>query len=140
MEIDIKFGAEQFHFNLHQELIVNEGVINKEIKEQPNAYAFLAMLHKKLIRTKAEAEAQMEKKYAEIYKKYKEKTNPDTGRIYDKEYAHHIAIANPAYQAKLEKFIEASANVNDIEVCVKSFEQRANLIQTLSANIRKESY
>lgn len=139
MKFNITFGKETFEFHLGQEMIVDENIINKEIKEQPNSYAFLSMLQKKLLRVMLDAEKEMEKKYSEVYNKYKEKTNNLTGRVYDKDYAQHIANANPKYQERKDLYIKAKADYEQVSSAVKSFEQRAFLIQTLSANIRRES-
>lgn len=138
MNINISFGKEQYVFNLYEEAVVSEVVINKEIKEQPTSYAFLTMLQTRLNRVVADAEKEMEKKYSEVYNRYKEKVNDATGRVYDKDYASHIANANPGYQRKKEAFIKAKEDLGIVSTCVKAFEQRAFLIQTLSANIRKE--
>lgn len=137
MVVNVTFGSEQFIINLYEELVVDENTINKEIKEQPNHYAFLGMLYKKLIRLAADTEKEMEKKFSEVYVKYKEKINDNTGRVYDKEYAQHIANASPKYQELRTKFLKLKADAGDVDVCVKAFEQRKDLIQTLSANIRK---
>lgn len=138
MRVKVSFGKELFEFNLNEELIVNENKINTEVKEQPNSYAFLSMLAKKLLRVYKDSEKQMEKKFSELYVKYKKKLNPATQRPYDKDYAYHIANSNPDYQELKDKFLKAKSDYDTIETCVKSFEQRAFLIQTLSANIRKE--
>ena len=138
MRINITFGGEQFQFNLADELVVNENRINSEIMEQPTSYAFLTTLLTKLIREKEEAEKNLEVQFSKVYNRYKEKLNELTGRPYDKEYAHHIATANPSVVIKREIFIKAKHDVGIISSAVKSFEQRSFLIQTLSANIRKE--
>lgn len=139
MQITINYGDETYSFNLNDELIVTEETVNREIKIQSNSYAFISMLHKKLLINKDKAEKEMEKRFSDIFIKYKEKINPVTQRPYDKEYVTHIANANPGYQKRKDDFIEAKHQYETIGTCVKAFEQRAFLIQTLSANIRKEN-
>jgi len=137
MDIKISYGSETFEFNLFKELVVDENKINQEIQDQPSAYAFLSMLHKKLFRISKDKKAQMEKSFARAYMKYKSQTDSDTGRLYPKESAKEMATKNPEYNMAIKSYLVAEENFGIIEACVKSFEQRASLIQTLSANIRK---
>ena len=139
MNVNITYGNETFKFNLIQESKIDRDVINKEITEQPSIYGFLTMLQTRIFNEMNFTERLMEKTYSKIYNKYKEEVNPQTGRIYDKEYVEQLVISNKEFQLKRREFLELKADYNIITVCVKTFEQRANLIQTLSANIRKES-
>lgn len=138
MNINLTIGQEQFQFNLYEELVISEEKVNSEIKEQPSVYAFLTTLHKRLVKEMMLAEKEMEKSFSDIYNRYKERVNDNTGRVYDKDYAHHIANANPGFNRARTKFIKAKYDVGVIDSAIKSFEQRFSLIQTLSANLRKE--
>lgn len=138
-KVDITYGDEQFVFDMSDELRIDREKINSEIKEQPSSYLFLVMLYEKLLNEADIAEADMENVYSRIYKTYKERINESTGRVYDKEYTEHIANASPKYQRAKDKFLKLKGQVGILRACVKSYEQRAFLIQTLSANIRKES-
>jgi len=137
MNVKFSYGDEEYSFNLFSELVVNENVINKEIKEQPSSYAFLGMLHKKLIRIAKDKERQAEKIWSGLYIMNKEKLDDLTGRPTTNELAKEKATYAKKYQEAIKAQIAAEHNAGVIEVCVKSFEQRSNLIQTLSANIRK---
>lgn len=137
MAVSITYGSEKFSFNLFSELVVDENKINYEAKVQPSAYAFLGMLHKKLIRRAKDKEREMDKTYATMYIKFKEKIDERTGRPTANELAKERAIASSRYQTSWKEYIEANHDANIIGVCVSSFEQRKDLIQTLSANIRK---
>lgn len=137
MNIMIVHGDETFRFNLNEEVIVNENRINSEIKEQPSAYAFLGMLHKKLIRKAKDKERTMKKIYAVMYIKFKGEIDEQTNRPTANELAKEKAIASPRYQRSVKEYIRVQHESEVLEVCVLSFEQRSSLIQTLSANIRK---
>jgi hypothetical protein len=137
MEINISYGKEDFSFNLNSELVIDENKINHEAQVQPSSYAFLNMLWKKLIRASKQAEKKMEKKEAELFIKYKGTIDETTGKKNANETARARVLVNPAYISLQEQFIEAEHQAMVIEVCVKAFEQRSNLIQTLSANLRK---
>jgi len=137
MEINISYGKEEFSFNLNNELVIEENRINYEAQVQPSSYAFLNMLYKKLLRSMKEIEKRMEKKEAQLFIKYKGERDEDTGKKNANETARAKVLMNPAYTAVQEEFMEAEHQAMVIEVCVKAFEQRVNLIQTLSANLRK---
>jgi len=139
MNISIRYGNEKFHFNLFEETKIDENKINYEIKIQPSIYGFLGMLHKKLFRIAKDKKVEMEKIYAKLYVRFKKQIDPETQRLYPKETAQYRATKNSEYQNKIKEYHDAEEKANIIEICTKSFEQRSNLIQTLSANIRKEN-
>lgn len=139
MKVKIIFKSESIKFNLFEELVVDEETINKEIQEQPSSYAFLAMLHVKLIRVAKDKKAEMEKEYAKKYTKFKSTIDEETNRLYPKEYAKEMAIKSDSFNEAIQVYHQAEENAGIIGACVKSFEQRKDLIQTLSANLRKPS-
>ena len=136
MDINVSYGKEDFSFNLSGELAIDENIINREVKEQPSSYAFLNMLYKKLIRAFKEAEKKMERKYSQLFLKYKQEKE-DSGRSLNNDSVKAKINIDPVYNELWNEFIEAEHQAMVLEVCVKAFEQRVNLIQTLSANLRK---
>lgn len=139
MDVSISYGDEDFHFNLFAELVIDENTINNELMVQPSSYAFLSMLHKKVLRIAKDKKAETEKIYANKYVLYKKQIDTDTNRQNPKETAKELAIRSKDYQNSLQEYHKAEEDAGIIEVCVKAFEQRKDLIQTLSANIRKSS-
>lgn len=139
MNISIFFGDETFKFNLNSEVVVNENKINQEIQDQPSAYAFLGMLYKKLVRKAQDKKREMEKTYGIMFIKFKSQTDLQTNRPTANDLAKEQAIVSSRYQKAVIEYIEAQHESEILEVCVKSFEQRSSLIQTLSANIRKNN-
>lgn len=137
MEISISYGTERFNFNLYQELVVNERNINHELMVQPTSYAFLSLLHKKLYRKQKDMEQELNKIYAKLYIRFKEESQVEVYRV-NKDYIDQKVIKHKDYQAALSAYNSAESDCKIIETCVRSFEQRKDLIQTLSANIRKE--
>lgn len=138
MEVKIKFEGQVFKFNLNEELSINPDRINQELKEQPSHYAFLLLLQSKLLVYKEDREREMERVYAEKYSKYCEKINPKTNRPYADKLAKEMAIASTDYQEAHKKFLSSKKDLGIIQACVKGFDQRFSLIQTISANLRKE--
>ena len=138
MDISIHFGDEKFRFNLFEELVVNENKINTELKEQPSAYGFISMLQKKLIRRMKDREREKDKIYGRLYLKYRGEIAEETQRYTSDDVAKQKVIISPEYQKALGELIEAEEEVGIITSCVRSFEQRSDLIQTIAANLRKE--
>jgi hypothetical protein len=139
MKINLKIDKELIDFNLFEELAINKDKINTEIKGQPSAYGFLGMVHKRLIKVYEEKELERKKFYAKLYIKFKAEKDSSTGRPNSKEAAEALIESNLVYLDKVREVIEAKYKTGRLEVCVKSFEQRANLIQTIAANLRKDS-
>jgi|LSQX01.2.fsa_nt_gb hypothetical protein len=139
MNIRIKMGPEIFRFNLFEELKVNENFINDEIASQPTIQGFLGTLFVKLDRIKSDKEAEVEKVYAELFVKYKGEVDKEIGRFPSDDMAKQKVLKSERYQKALAAHIEAKENAQLIKNCLETFEQRAFLIQTLSANIRKSS-
>lgn len=136
--VRIKWGKEVVKFNLHDELVINEDKISREAMEQPSVYGFLSMLQKKLIRRKDDLENRSERIKAIVFLRAKKTIDQYTKRPVSKEFAEYTATADEDYQDSLEILSKAKEDVGTITSCLRSFEQRANLIQTVSANSRKE--
>ncbi len=137
MKVSLELGDEKYIFNLYEELSIREFHISDELKEQAKNYAFLGMLHKKLIKIVKDQKIQLDKKFGEIYIKYK--SQPGEGsRAKSKDLAIAETEKDKIYLMALKKYHTAEHNKDIIEICVRAFEQKKDLIQTLSANVRKE--
>lgn len=140
MNIAISMGGEKLSFNLFEELRIDEKTINKEITEQPSYYAFLAVLVVKLNKKVIDLEKEVNKLYAELFIDYKKDIDSSTNRPYSNDHVEAFIVSDKDYQKALKKYHEAIQDKNLIEACSKSFEQRADLIKSLNANVRKEKY
>lgn len=54
------------------------------------------------------------------------------------DLAEAMVTKSKEYQDKYKEFLSVSADVDILEVCVRAFEQRSMLMQTVSANIRRD--
>jgi hypothetical protein len=138
MNVAIRYGREKFSFNLYEEIVIDENIITEEAKNQPTNYAFLTMLHKKLTRYCKDLELEMKKEYSKQMEKIRSEKDPSTGRPPSKDVCDVKIQASPSYQEKCRELISAEHNAEVIKVCVTSFEQRKDILQTISANLRKE--
>ncbi len=138
MNIEIKWQGELIKYNLHEEMVIDPDKITHEALMQPSAYAFLAMLHKKLARHVAQLETEMKREYSRAYIKYKGMNNPKTNRPYSDDLCKEKANISRDYKKAEDTFIEARGQESLIYACVRAFEGRQQMIQTISANTRKE--
>ena len=137
MNIIVKYGDEKFKFNLFEEAQINEDIIQKELLEQPSAYGFLGLLHEKLKKKAADVETTCKRKYAELYVEFKGQTGNLSGRPPSDDLVREKININEEYMNLEDELNNIREKVGLISVCVKTFEQRASLIQTISANNRK---
>lgn len=138
MNISIKYGTEKFTFNLGTELKITEDRINFELKEQPSSYAFLSLLHKKLLRSLNDKLLEKDKEYGRLFNGRKDDTNPDTGKPYNDELCKNYALKHDDYMEVALEVNILREKVGVLETAIRAFEMRKDMIQTLSANIRGE--
>jgi len=129
----------KIRFNLFDELIINEQVVNRELSEQPTAYAYLGILHKKLNRMVKSQEMEVEKIYSKVFLESKETLNPLTNRVHSQDTIKEMVKSNAKYRSAIKKLHDLEYDKDLIYVCLNSFEQRASMIQSISANNRKIS-
>lgn len=140
--VRIEFEGEKFLFNLAKEVRIVRLHLDREIIEHPPIYGFLTTLHKKLILKTKEAELELEKVCAERFLFYlmstKSRYYKDMGATPNSTTAKELVKKDIEYLKIAQECIKLNGNKEIIEACVKAFEQRAFLLQTLSANNRKQ--
>lgn len=138
LDVSIKYGGEIIRFNLGNELKIDEGRINDELMEQPSYYGFLTLLNNRLERVENDKKAELSKISSKLLIEFKQEKDPTTGRGYSNEVAKALVENQKEYQEALEDYHKAKENKGIISSCVESFNQRSYLLQTLSANVRRE--
>lgn len=139
MQITIEWQKERFRFNLFEELRIDSDQLEYEITQQPSSYAFINMLWKKLVLAAEEAKVNWEKAESKEFVRYKKLINDDTGRPYSDDQAKAYAKASRITASAFDIYRDFKNQANVLETCVKGFEMRSGLLQTLSANQRKEN-
>lgn len=134
MNVSLEIDGKPYKFNLDLQLAIIETKLSTQIKEQPRAYAFLCML-----RNKVKIE----------YKKAVKELDRHKNSLYHAEVAKDAkakvtnvknAVAVNKQVIAMENKIEELENLRSVlDICVTSFEQRKDLLQTLSSNLRQES-
>lgn len=138
MDMVFSYGEELFKFNLYQELIIDENILDEELKSQPQSVAFLGLLSSKLNRYLKDEIIESKKSEAELKIKYKSEGLPGIDRPTKDDMLAKIDTL-PKIIKHRRKINKLEEHVADINTCLKSFETRTFMLQTLSANTRSKS-
>lgn len=138
LQVHIKYGKEVIKFNLWQELRIDEDKLNSELTKQANKYGFLLMLHKKLLTQFEELKVNRKEVFGRLFSEAKKSIVKATGRPMSDDTAKIWVEAHKDYTHITRQCIKAKDDADAIFACVRAFEQRKDLIQSLSSNIRNE--
>ena len=132
--ISVKYKGKLVTINITKELSIDENIINSQLKNIPSSYAFLCLLRDNLIKKRDTLEREKNIAYSKAWLFYKESDN----RL-NNDTANHKAMVNPKYLSIEERYLKAVHKANKLISICRAYESRERLIQTLSANIRKQS-
>lgn len=132
--ISVKYKGKLVTINITKELSIDENIINSQLKNIPSSYAFLCLLRDNLIKKRDTLEREKNIAYSKAWLFYKESDN----RL-NNDTANHKAMVNPKYLSIEERYLEAVHKANKLISICRAYESRERIIQTLSANIRKQS-
>jgi len=132
--VRILYKGKRVKINITDELAINEQTINSQLKEIPSSYSFILMLRSNAIKERNLLDRQKEIAYSEAYLFYKN----SKAQGMTNEMANHKANTSPKYISLYEKWLKACNKASILDDICKSFESRERIIQTLSANLRKE--
>ena len=132
--ISVKYKGKLVTINITKELSIDENIINSQLKNIPSSYAFLCLLRDNLIKKRDTLEREKNIAYSKAWLFYKESDN----RL-NNDTANHKAMVNPKYLSIEERYLKAVHKANKLMSICRAYESRERIIQTLSANIRKQS-
>lgn len=132
--ISVKYKGKIVTINITKELSIDENMINSQLKNIPSSYAFLCLLRDNLIKKRDTLEREKNIAYSKAWLFYKESDN----RL-NNDTANHKAMVNPKYLSIEERYLKAVHKANKLISICRAYESRERIIQTLSANIRKQS-
>lgn len=132
--ISVKYKGKIVTINITKELSIDENIINSQLKNIPSSYAFLCLLRDNLIKKRDTLEREKNIAYSKSWLFYKESDN----RL-NNDTANHKAMVNPKYLSIEERYLKAVHKANKLISICRAYESRERIIQTLSANIRKQS-
>ena len=132
--LKVRYQGKIIRINRTKELSINESIINSQLKDSPSSYAFLCMLKNKYIKERDKLDREKEIAYSEAWLYYKSsdsKMNNDT--------ANHKANTNKKYISIYNKWQKISNIVENLISICRAYENRENILRTISANLRKEN-
>lgn len=132
--ISVKYKGKLITINITKELSIDENIINSQLKNIPSSYAFLSLLRDNLIKKRDALEREKNIAYSKAWLFYKESDN----RL-NNDTANHKALVNPKYLSVEERYLKAVHKANKLISICRAYESRERIVQTLSANIRKQS-
>ena len=132
--ISVKYKGKIVTINITKELSIDDNIINSQLKNIPSSYAFLCLLRDNLIKKRDTLEREKNIAYSKAWLFYKESDN----RL-NNDTANHKAMVNPKYLSIEERYLKAVHKANKLISICRAYESRERIIQTLSANIRKQS-
>lgn len=133
-KLKVRYNGKVIEIDVTKELSINENIINSQLKESPSSYAFLCMLRNKYIKERDELEREKNIAYSEAWLYYKSsdsRMNNDT--------ADHKANTNKKYISLCERHQKIASKAEDLISICRAYENRENILRTISANIRKEN-
>lgn len=135
--IDITYGGKRFRFNIWEEVKITEANVESEIKGQASRYAFVFTLHKKLLAKFETKKHERKAAFGRLLSQAKSKVQKN-GRPYTDDAAKGWVESHKEYVGLTRECIQIREQADVLLGCVRAFEQRKDLIQTLSSNLRKE--
>ena len=131
--ISFKYKGKLVTINISRELEINENIINSQLKNIPSNYAFLCLLRDKIIKRRDKLEKEKDYAQSKAWLYYKESDN----RL-NNDTVSHKALTSKIYIKANDKYLKALDKANRFISICKAYESRERIIQTLSANIRKQ--
>ena len=137
--IRIRYGKERFIFNLYDEAKIDMEMLDSEIKGTPSKYGFLLLLHKKLLTQFEEAKIEKDRIWGTLYLASKGKIGSNN-RPYNEDSCKAYADKHKNYIKAKFICIQIKQDADHIYSAIRTLEMKANLLQTLSSNKRKETF
>lgn len=122
-----------YKLDIIKELQINPSRINSELTEQPSSYYLLCLIKNHAVSERDRLEVERDASFSKAYIAAKE-----SGPNVNNDTAEHKARKSKAYVLAFEAYIQAKEEAQNLMDICRAFEQRSNLIQTISSNIRKE--
>ncbi len=132
-EITVSYRGKIYTINITQELAIDENILNQQLKNIPSNYAFLCLLRDKSIKQRDKLERDKELAYAKAWVYYKESDS----RV-SNELATNKALTNNSYREIEARYLKALDKANRLISICKAYESRERILQTISANTRRQ--
>jgi hypothetical protein len=131
--LSVVYKGKKIDINITKELSIDENLIDSQLKNQPSNYAFLSLLRDDYIKKRDKLEAEKDYQYSNIWLYYKTSDN----RL-NNDTVHNKVITNIKYQDILSRYQKVSDKANKLISICRAYETRERILQTISANLRKQ--
>jgi len=132
MDISLVINGDKIKFNLFKELVINPNILNRELRDQSISHSFLVIAHKNMVKSLSDHELEVKRYTAKKWTDLKGGEGRQT-----KDDLRQRIEADPRYIMMQKKSIKLTYQKDILEACIRSFEQRSSMLQTLSANTRR---
>lgn len=128
----VSYNGKIYHIDLAEELAIDENMVNTSLKKSPSNYSLLVIIRDRLIYKRDKLEKEKDAAYSKAWLYYKESSNINN------EMASHKAEGNSAYKGAMERYLKAKHKADELIALCRAYENRENILRTLSANLRKQ--
>lgn len=128
------YNGKKYEVDLTKELKIDEATINTQLKDLPSNYLFLCLQRDKAIQQRDKLERERDEAYSKAWIFYK-----DADSRMNNEMVSHKASTNQKYISLNKSYQKAAYKANKLISICKAYESRERILQTLSANLRKQS-
>lgn len=141
--LNVDINGREVTINISQELRIEQSDLNEELMKQPLSYHFISSLLNEATFQYKSAVAQREKIFGEIFTT--EKESKETGyyknhfKSPSDDFATAAAHKSLRYQKAIRREILAEKNMLDLKSAVFAFQQRLQVLEQISINIRREN-
>lgn len=131
-QLTIYYRGKKHIINVSSELAVSPHIINKQLEQAPSNYAFLCLLRDKYVFRRDKLERSKMVAYSKAWVFYKEAGNTPN------DLADNKAATHPKYISISERLDKLNYKVNRLISICRAYESRDRILQTISANLRKQ--
>ncbi len=133
--ISVTYNNQTIKIDVGKELSISTTQLNSELKQLPSNYAYLCLVRDSYIFKRDKLEKEKNQAYAEAWIYYKESSNPPlVNDMVDKK-----AMVNKKYIEANDKYIKIVFKTNQLISLCEAYRSREKILQTLSANLRKNN-
>lgn len=139
IRITIKRGGKReiVKFNLNKELEIEEAFIDQELNKNVSKYGFIGICLAKVSKQRKLKELEKKRIYAKKFIELK-KERID-GKVPADSYTREKVQIDDDYIEVCKQLITLEESEDVLKHCVKTFENRSFMVQSMSANMRAET-
>ena len=129
----VKYKGKEVSIDITKELQIDENTLNYQLRDIPSNYAFLCLLRDEATRKRDKLARARDFAFRNAWVYF---TATDSSMSND--LATHKATSSSKFQSMDKKFLKAQDKANRLISICKAYESRERILQTISANTRKQ--